>query len=270
MKVEIEKITPARAKELLSFNTHNRNLQPRVVRRYAEDMTSGSWRPNSLVQVAGSPGHEVLLDGQHRMAGVVLADITVEMTVMSGLALADQEVIDTGARRTLGDVLALRKETNSSVLAAELACRWRYCGPGLMSTLAPTVSQALIVLDQEPTLRESIPPTRLASSRLHISHGLSASLHYAMNEISAEDAAGFWDSLANGDGLHAKHPILVLRHKFEENAATPHRKLDRPATAAYIIKAWNAYMRGLDMTILRWTRGGVNAEPFPELEETQD
>ena len=49
----------------------------------------------------------VLVDGQHRLAAVIEADVPVELTVFTEVGEGTFDVLDTGKRRTAADVLAI-------------------------------------------------------------------------------------------------------------------------------------------------------------------
>lgn len=261
--ISIEKIDPDTARAMLEANTHNRNLRSAYVRQIAEDMTAGNWRVNGETIKLAADG--TLLDGQHRLAAIVESGCTIEMVIVRGLEHADQETMDTGTKRTLGDVLALRNEESASHLAAAISAFWRSQRGLPHSNGSPTTQQALALLAAHPDLRGSVSAVTRASRALRIPHGLCAALHYEMSALNPEDAADYWTKLATGLGLHERHPLYVLRRRLEENASTMGRKLDRTTIHAYLIKTWNAYRGGRDVTYIRWTRGGASPEPFPEL-----
>jgi hypothetical protein len=229
-------------------------------------MKTGDWRPLSVIYIAQTPDGDVLIDGQHRMAAVIAADVTVEFIVCWGVKLDDQQVIDTGRGRNLGDTLGMRGESNVTTLAAAIGWHWRRERGRQTSNLAPTIAEGLRLLQSDPGLRESVSPTRAACRNLRIPAGLGCCLHYEMSSLDSASADEFWATLATGLELHERHPIYVLRTRLEKNASSTITKLDKSLIHALIIKAWNSYLRGDEITFLRWSRGGANAEPFPELE----
>lgn len=263
MEINVLKIDPEKAAEFLARNRKNRALRWRHVRSLASDMSTGNWKLNGETIKFAADG--TLLDGQHRLAAVVESGVAVEMLVVTGLSGLDQETMDTGAKRTLSDVLALRGEENSSHLAAAIVMRWRRQHGQIFNNISPTNAQAVAMLETHPELRYSISAVRPAVRALRIPWGLCAALHYDMTLINPEDAADFWTKLATGLGVHEKHPVYILRRRLEENAAMTGRKLDRIMIHAYLIKTWNAYREGRDVSIIRWIRGGASPEAFPEL-----
>lgn len=268
METKIMKIGAEEAKLLLSLNRHNRNLRQTHVQRLAADMANGDWLDGGVLMVAGDPWANdkdaALLDGQHRLAAVVKSNVTIEMVIIFGLALGDQDAVDTGLKRNLADVLALRGEKNSSQLATAVGWYWRRRNNNMRNSQTPTIAQGLAVLRENPDLRECMAPTRRACDLLRISRGMAACIYYEQLAIDAEDTAAFWDTLTTG--LQAEsNQIHLLRMRFEENAKASYKKLDVVAMAALIIKAWNYWREGKEISQLVWRRGGSAAEPFPEL-----
>lgn len=74
------KVTPEMADELLALNDEkNRRLSRHTVEKYAEDMSSGRWgrtNTNPIGVMVDDNGRIVsLLDGQHRLAAVVMSGV---------------------------------------------------------------------------------------------------------------------------------------------------------------------------------------------------
>lgn len=105
MLTGIEVITPDRAKEILRTNTHNRKLKPYLVTRYAKTMRDGQWTTSHQGIAFDEDGN--LVDGQHRMEAVVLADVAVPFLVTYGIQKRAVRDIDTGSNRTIADGLLL-------------------------------------------------------------------------------------------------------------------------------------------------------------------
>lgn len=266
MEITVEKIDPDRAKALLA-NMRNRRYQQAHAQKLSRDMTSGNWRPNSTIQIADTAEGECLIDGQHRMRAVIIAGTPQEFIVIRGVSLEDQRVIDVGRGRTLGDTLTLNGESHANVLAAAIGWFWRRSqNLTRYTSKTPTIAEGLQTLREHPALRQSITPVSPAARTLRVSIGMGACLYYEMTKIDPDSASDFWRKLASGLDIHEEHPVYVLRSRLEKNAISTTVKLENLTICAFIIKAWNAYIRGDDMKILRWTRGGANAEEFPELE----
>lgn len=268
MEIREELIDAARAKELLATNTHNRNIRPALVDRLSRDMQNGNWRDGTVLRMADTPSGEMLIDGQHRLAAVIKTDTMITAYIIHGLTIEDQNVIDTGAKRTLADALKLRGEKNPSALSAAIGWLWyRTHGGGRWANgrNTPTINEGLAVLEANPGLRDSLSPTRRAWTAVGIPHGLAACLHYEMTQIDEASASEFWNAVGYGANLAPGSPILRLRNRMEQNRGSA-AKLDGTTIAALIIKCWNFYVDGVEyIDNLRWRRGGAGAEKMPEL-----
>lgn len=267
MDIYVIEVGPAEAKELLAFNTRNRNLRTRYIAKLADDMRGGAWRDGGSLLFAGSGEGRVLIDGQHRLHAVVAADVKVNFVIVENLAMGDQQAVDTGMRRSLADVLKFQGEPNCTDLAATLGWYWRWSNGAMKTNYTPTVAQALDVFRDHPGLRDCFSATRPAARTLGLSRGLCAFLFYVQQDIDAEDANAFWDQLATGliTGVHERHPLHALRRQLESNQANATRKFDSVTMSALLIKAWNMWRDGREIQQLVWRRGGASPELFPEL-----
>ena len=70
----------------------------------------------------------------------------------------------------------------------------------------------------------------------------------------------FFDTLKTGSDIGMKHPIMTLRNRLFENRLGV-RSLSVQETLAAYIRVWNAYVRGNDLTVIRWNA----SEPIPEV-----
>ena len=108
MRSEILTITPVMAKEMLERNAkNNRRVSRDVVQRYARIMKSGGW--NLTHQGIAFDDKGTLIDGQHRLNGIVQANVPVQMMVTYGVEHDDGEAftIDCGRRRTIQNIMQI-------------------------------------------------------------------------------------------------------------------------------------------------------------------
>src|SRR5688500_13425048 len=97
--IEKVTITPQMAKDWLAANTHNRKLRDHHVVALSRDMKAGRWHDTGTPIKFDRAG--VLLDGQHRLEAIVLADVPIQMWVFRGLESEVQDYMDTGLRRSV-------------------------------------------------------------------------------------------------------------------------------------------------------------------------
>ena len=79
MKTSIETITPLYAKNLLSLNCNNRNVNRYRVSAYAEDMKNGCWQLTHQGILIGKNGN--VIDGQHRLYAVIESGASIKTLV---------------------------------------------------------------------------------------------------------------------------------------------------------------------------------------------
>lgn len=130
MKTQVKEITPQWAKQVLETrNIQNRNISERVVDKYANDMLAGNWcltHQGIAFDVNGD-----LLDGQHRLAAIVKANVPVKMLVTSeipstfknnGHTTSVFTAIDGLKPRTNATGLELLAYKNSKLVASIARC----------------------------------------------------------------------------------------------------------------------------------------------------
>ena len=116
--IRYELITPQRARELLKeVPDYQRTIRRKVVARYAEDMATGHWNQNPdfidnpiVIATTGA-----VLNGQHRLRAIELANIPVYMPVQYGVNAENYSFYDNNLKRTAGDQLNVK---NANVVAA--------------------------------------------------------------------------------------------------------------------------------------------------------
>jgi hypothetical protein len=89
---------------LSTANTKNRNLKPRAIDQYANDIKSGKWTLSRIIFYQDG----VLCDGQNRLAAVVQCGIPVAFDILIGAAYSEGVNIDMGVKRKQGDSLKLQ------------------------------------------------------------------------------------------------------------------------------------------------------------------
>lgn len=101
LKFTEERITPQRAKELLEANRENRQLQKRQIAELAGQIEGGRWLLTHQGIAFDTNGR--LVDGQHRLKAIVLANKPAELVVCRGLDPAAFPVVDQGRARSIAD-----------------------------------------------------------------------------------------------------------------------------------------------------------------------
>ena len=94
------RITPDIARKWLALNKVNRPISYNTVQTYADDMLNGRWDRKTTSCIAFSESG-YLVDGQHRLSAIIVANIPVIMWVSRNVG--ERVVFDSGRTRTLSD-----------------------------------------------------------------------------------------------------------------------------------------------------------------------
>lgn len=261
--VTMEKVGPTEAAAMLEGNIQNRNLKQRVITAYARDMMTGRWSDQ------GDPirlnGDGTLLDGQHRLHAIIESKVTLELIVVRGVSKKSILTMDTGARRTFSDVLKLNGYINCTQLAAtsrflmlyEQGFDIRYKQPFTNSEMIEWIeSNSNITSHVHKVMGQSGPIIGRVRTPLAAIRFLAA---------DKSDADAFADNLRTGADLTEGSALHTLRRTLENAMLSKQMTVVPVATQAMVVKAWNAYLRGDSVQVLRFKPGGEAPEQFPKI-----
>jgi hypothetical protein len=118
MKSKVMMVDPALALAWLQRNIEtNRPLRPTVVDNYADDMRRGEWHLTHQGIALDIDGN--LIDGQHRLAAVIKANVIVPIMVTVNAPRASFVALDNGVKRSVADRLSIDKKTVAVITCAE-------------------------------------------------------------------------------------------------------------------------------------------------------
>ena len=254
LKVGLVHITPEIAEDWLGRNTHNRNIRQHKVKAWATDIAAGNWHFNGeTIKIAVD---DTVIDGQHRLLGVIEAGVGADMLVVYGLPPATQETVDGGLKRNYADVLHLRGEKYPNVLAAILrrATTWQE-GFRRSGTFTPTNAQMSRTLEKYPWLRDAALAATRAAQSCDLPPSVIGLGIWLFSQIDDSEAEFFFARLADGQSLVSGDPIYELRRAADASKNTRGQRSETYLTAI-LIKAWNAYIAGDRIQVLTFRAGG--------------
>ena len=222
MKTQIKSITPAMAAEYLKHNNSNRPMREGLAEQYAIDMRKGNWVLNHQGIAFDDKGN--LIDGQHRLQGIIYAGVPVTMLVAtdipekinSGVTIFTMDTVDAGKKRTVGDQLTLHGVENGSLVAA-------VCGIIAMAasgnyTKLTTPSTRAIMSLYKPEISFAVQErSRIVGFRSCVVIGAIA---FALKS-DYEKVSEFYKLLVSGEGIFRTgqtSPIYTLR-KFIQSSS---------------------------------------------------
>lgn len=260
-------VTPDMAADWLSVNMKNRKLRDARVIRLARVIATGQWVPYTGDTIKFAPNGR-LLDGQHRLAAVLVADMPIDTYVAFGINEAAFPALDTNLVRSSRDALYGAGETNERVLAAVINAMGRYLNYGRFdyNTSGITNTEILAILDACPGLREAANGAMQLRKRLvGLSWGVAGVCLYLFREKNEADAEEFFHRLQTGANLRLDDPIYILRERLgRPTAATAASSFSSAQEQAVLMfKAWNFFRRDqyIDARSLQYR----NNEQLPEL-----
>lgn len=257
-------VTPEMAEEWLTRNLINRNIRKSTVAQLAKTMQSNEWRLTAETLKFDRQG--VLLDGQHRLLAIIESGMTVPFHVCEGLASDVKRHLDTGSKRSFRDVLKMDREDHPTVLAGAAVWVFKYF-IRRMDLNRFSHEECDGIIRQCPELREFCQYAFEIPAAL-CPRALGVALYYLCARKDADRADAFFDGLATNLRIE-NTPIHFLRERLLKEAGNRRGRFNNVTRAAFIIKAWNAYVTGEPLTKLAWNK----ADGFPFIigdEESQD
>lgn len=265
-RVEIRIVTPEEAERFLRHrNNYNRPLNEARATRLADDLTAGIFVFNGDTVRFDREGN--LLDGQHRLFAIALANVPCKLILAFGLDPEVFDTIDVGARRTAADTVArLGMDKYRQHVAA--TCQWlvRWQRNDFREYLRP---QKVANHEVKETLRANPDLVRSVecciSARSIANPGLLAAVHYRVACRDSDLADRLISTLIEPAGTPVDDPFFVFRDTCLE-AKKSARRRDPTVTLALLVKAVNAAKVGKRVQRLIWRSQGQGSEAFPVLE----
>jgi hypothetical protein len=257
--VTIEIFTSEIAKEILSRNKSNRNLNMRTARRYAEEMKSGKWINNTGESIKfDSQGN--LRDGQHRLKGIIIANTSISFMVVRNIDDNAFVVLDSGKARNSKDVFDVQNIKNGNVIASMIK-KYNLLKKGSVQSSGHSISLGL----SNSRIWEIYNTDRLfwnsnseyaikCSKRFYdiLPPAIIGAFYVLFAEISKEDAFKFIEELT--DSYSENQSINILKNVLKSNKFD-NRKLKSQVINVYIIKTWNAFRTKSDLKRLKHKLG---------------
>ena len=258
-------IDVATADALLLRNTRNRKINLQNLNKILTDMRNDDYRFTGGSIVLSTTG--TLLDGQHRLTGVVSSCVSIEVVLVTGVEALAQTNMDSGRVRTLPEILRLAGEVNENSLAAAIVGiqSWERGERASDSSTGLTpINTSLEFLEEHPVLRDVVREAYAVSQRIPgLTNKQVCQMVWAFDKLDQGDRVDFFAKLMSGAGLEEGNPVLVLRNFLTKDASAP-VKVSSYHRAAVTCKAWNAYRGGSSVRALRFKAGGAKPEEFPE------
>lgn len=260
-------ITPKRAIELLEANKNNRPITQAHVNRIAAQIFKGLWKFNGDTIKIAVDGD--VLDGQHRLWAIIMADTAVETIVVYGIEKDAFATIDTIRKvRSGADILSLHGcELHRRSIATALTWLIRWQNGGLVNWRSPKNrvenSDVEASYAAHPEMAEAVD--RVSCLRGLIGPGAMGFLYYVFVSRNQKLADQFIDTLESPAGVPVNHPFFRFRVYLLMSQERLDKRRSPVEVFALAFKAWKAATEGKQIEVLSWRTQGPTPEKFPEL-----
>lgn len=264
VQAEYMLVTPELATEWLNNHTNFRSVNSRRVELLAHDMASGNWHTNGESIKLKLDG--TLFDGQHRLAAIVKAN----RPILTLVTWTDDTLgVDRGMGRTFGQLLT-SKGYGFAAITQATARILHHIGkhsevPESLGLISDDELMDFFLSLDYPLLQTCMRWGHNANVlKVCPSAASYAAMLYVFSGIDAERAEAFHNGVFTGENLPADSPILVLRNRFQWIVSTVKRGGGRTSArivTALLIKAWNAYVEGRSIRMLKF----LDTETYPEI-----
>ena len=271
-------VDPEMAHDLLR-NNQNRNVKDRNIKKICNSILQDGWDAGVSMLVFTHSGR--LIDGQHRLKAAIKTQtpITTVYSVVPEAPLAMRN-IDRGVKRSLADDLRLAGESGSIRLASTIRVAYAFYNGVTPEQYFASEKYNTSTTDAEYFRFFNSRPqdikivARYTDSfytqlKRHVANVIIPTkitfLFLAFWEKDPEEAVNFFNMLSGSKAIGCPAPIAVLRQRLTEldrMSAKPSVRV----VAAYIIKAWNAYISGESLTQITFRGGGSHPEKFPAIQ----
>lgn len=267
VRITIEMITPSIAKEMMVANIGNRNPKREPL---AKAIKSGEWTLNGATIVFDENG--ILIDGQNRLMACIKTGMPIETIVVRGIKKSAQITMDSGCKRQLSDYLKMDGYTNCTTVGAiglKLYCKDVFGLDAAFNKAKPDQATIKTVYEfirknYESRIEPLVHTSMMVRNEFKgFESGTCGVLFDTFRTAGDENLNEFIDQLLYKKA--ACSSIRLLQGRLRSNADSKQGRLPQKVIAALTIKAWNAYMRGDEVTFLRFTQGGARPESFPEI-----
>lgn len=263
MKYERVFITPKLAKGLLDKMPVNRRLKKPVMLKYANQMREGLWKEDTgeAIKIAKNG---FVIDGQHRLRGLINADVSLWFLIISDLDEGIYDVLDSGSVRNSGDSFAIEGIKGANVIPSIIQVYHNLKenkfarGQNVHKNLSTT--QLLTFYNNNVDLMQNVKNQTISwykSFAKILPPSVLGGMYLFLKDIDKESSFNFINQLATGVSI-SNTSIHQLRQRLMKDKMGQ-SKMKPTLRICLIIRAWNYYRAGVDKTL----RFDIVNEPYP-------
>lgn len=263
IQTETIQMTPEMAAEILDNNNKNRHLRKPQVEFHLNNINRGLWELTHQGVAIDRNGN--LLDGQHRLEAIRLSGKSVPIMVSRGMDPNLMQVIDTGARRSPGDVFKIADIPNPAVTSAMVRAVMNYRQDRWTNEVIPHSSLIDYYGQDEKVFAQAVEITKGEHKQVGMSPSLLAACVYLTlcSSITDERRAEWLPMAIHGINLRKGEPAYLLRRQFM-NLRSDQRRMPSRAWMGMYAKAFTIW--ALDQRVPQYLRF-MDTDPLPSIEQ---
>ncbi|MFI1868556.1 hypothetical protein [Streptomyces jumonjinensis] len=264
-------ITPDMARLLLQRNPSNRPLDKSLVTQMVSQIQDGSWQlTHQGIALDGPLDTGTVVDGQHRLHAIMKSGVPTQLLVFENVPRETFSVLDTGKRRTGGDVLALGGERDTTLLSAVIRhvhlFRTAPSGSWVGSSSRLTNNEILAIFQGKANeFRLAAKQGRILGKEMGIIPTAGAASYFLTVEAAPEARVDEWmrglTTQANLAPDDARLALIKVMNSLR-SGGTVRRRTDTRGQIGLYVKAWNAWVSGRPVRSLRLQKGEKMPRPI--------
>ncbi|MCE7082810.1 hypothetical protein [Streptomyces sp. ST2-7A] len=267
-------VTPQLATQLLERNSSNRPVDKSLVSLISNEIGNGNWQvTHQGIALDGPLDSGRVIDGQHRLHAIAKSSSPVPVLIFENVPSETFSVLDQGKRRSGGDVLALSGEKDTTLLAATVrhVHLFRISPSGSWVGSSSRLSNAKILeifSSQRERFTAAVSMGRTLGKEIGMIPTAASTAYFLTTEAAPAARTEEWvEGLSTGANLGSDDPRLVLIRTIRSlrGGSTARRRTDTKGQVGLYIKAWNAWVAGRSVKVLRLQKGEKMPKPIQML-----
>lgn len=253
-------VTPDLATLLLENNALNRPINDSHVIELADQMKRGLWELNGESIILSREG--IILDGQHRLWACVESKKPFLTVVTRGVDKDTFHTIDTGRKRSGGDVLVIHSKLTGEPIryAQQVSAAITICLEYQRGVLKQKgrgdakISRADVVkfYQDNPAIEQWVVRSKVKKDWSTAYSASIAAVCYIGSKKYEMKAVDFMYGFITGEELSGRSPILALRTRLGIE-----KRMFKWERLALMIHAFNAFIDNKELSILKLPKGEI-------------
>lgn len=260
-------VSPETANVWLNTEVRNRPLQRASMLTYRTDMLAGRWAYTATPICFDWDGH--LIDGKNRLTALASTNnpnLRLPFAVARGLDPDIQMFMDQGARRSTGQQLGLKGIKSGTAVGAGVKLVLLWEREQLFSDRwGVTQTEVIGWIEDHPEAVELCHAfiQRIRRIGLRPSSGLAFVIRVGQQLPDELDV--FINELYSLENLQPGSPTLAFARRLMRVKDSTNVIMTDTDQLGFMIRTWNAWVRGKSQTNFAAPSGGFNMDNFPKV-----